>query len=132
MLSDNIVWVSRTGDPVGCVSTGWTGGVECGDYGGTVALTRAGSDESVTGVVSPTGPDGPVDGVAAGGTGKDGCHVYVRDICEGCCPVVNITHAPHPGEPCKPDEPDVIASQLNRLSLSLWLIVSIWRWPATN
>ena len=30
------VWnVAIMGDPVGCVSTGWTGGVECGDYGGS-------------------------------------------------------------------------------------------------
>ena len=35
---------------------------------GTVALTRTGYDESVTGVICL---DGPVDGVTAGGTGKD-------------------------------------------------------------
>ena len=101
---DDIVWVSRTGDTVGCASTGWTGGVECGDYGGgggTVSLTRTGSDESVTGVICPTGPEGLVDWVAASGTGKEGCHVYVRDIawdiCEGCCLVDNVACAPQPG-----------------------------------
>ena len=52
---DDIVWVSGTGDPVGCVSTRWTAGVECGDYGGTVALTWTGSDETVTGVTCTTG-----------------------------------------------------------------------------
>ena len=62
--------------------------------------------------------------------------MYVRDIsramCEGCCPVDNIAHAPQPGELCEPDEPDVLASLLNRPSLSLWLFVSIGRWFATN
>ena len=54
------------------------------------------------------------------------------DICEGRCPVGNITREPQPGVPCKPDEPDVLASQLNRPSLSLCLFVSIGRWFATN
>ena len=70
------------------------------------------------------------------GTGKDSCHVYGWDIalviCEGCCPAVNVACAPNPGEACKPDKPDVLASQLNRPSLSLWLLVSIARWFATS
>ena len=39
---DDIVWGLETGDPVGCVSPGWTGGVECGDYGGLLPSTRPG------------------------------------------------------------------------------------------
>ena len=66
-ISD-IVCASETGDPVGCVRTG---GMEGDDYGGTVALTWTGSGESVAGVICTTGPDGPVDGAAAGGTYKD-------------------------------------------------------------
>ena len=60
VLFGDIVCASGTGDPVGCVKTG---GMECGDYGGTVALTW-------TGVIGPTGPEGLDDGVAASGTDK--------------------------------------------------------------
>ena len=125
----DIVCVLRTGEPVGCVSTGLSGGVYCYDYEGTVALVWTGSDESVTGGFCLTRPDGPVDGVSAGGTGTEGCNVYVRDIsrsmCEGCCPVDNVASVPQTGEPCEPDEPVVLARLLNRPSLSLWLFVSI-------
>ena len=128
----DIVCASETSNPVGCVRTV---GMEGDDYGGTVALTRTGSGESAAGVICPTGLDGLVDGVTAGGSDKKGGHVNMRDIAQDICgsqPGIVHPRASQPGELCKPDELHVPASKLNRPYLSLCLFVSIGRWFATN
>ena len=119
---------SGIGEPVGYISTEWTGDMEGGDDGGTVALNRTESGVSVAKVIRMTGPDDPVDGVIAGGTDREGGPVYVRgvvrDICNGC-PINNVACASQPGEPYTLEEPGELASKLYRPSLSLCFFVSM-------
>ena len=46
-----VVCMSRTGEPVGCVGSGWTRDMDCDDFGGLTALPWTGSGEPIGRVV---------------------------------------------------------------------------------